>query len=1028
MRFFGLLAGCWLAGAAVCGGAGVRRAPAYGQVPLSFEVNRGQAGEGVRFVARTSGYTLLVTAAGPELVFRGGGARMRLVGANPKARLEGLDAQAGRSHYFVGERSQWRTEIPHYGRVRLEEVYPGIDLIYYGNRRDLEYDFVVHPGADPGRIRMEFEGGGPARLDAEGNLAVPAPAGEIRQQRPQIYQRVAGARRQVAGGYRLDASGRVGFRLGTWDRSKTLVIDPVLVYSTFVGGSAFEEGNQIAVDASGNVYLTGETDSFSFPVTSGSYRSFSVGGTEAFVAKLNPEGTRVVYATYFGGFENEAGRAIAVDGAGAAYVTGWTRSRPVFPVTFEALQRTFGGGDQDAFVMKLSPGGGSLTYATYLGGGGIDSGLGIAVDAAGNAYVTGLTESTNFPVTAGVVQPAYGGGDLEAFAAKLDPTGAALLYGTYLGGRDLDAGFAIAVDAAGSAYVAGDTYSNDFPVTPGAFQTRSGPAFDAFLAKLDPAAGALVYSTYLGGSQNSRALGVAVDSRGRAFVTGWTLAPDFPTTPGAFQTRHAGDREAFVTKLDPAGSAPIYSTYLGGSLADAGRAIAVDAEGNAFVAGSTSSPDFPITGGAVQGQAGRQDAFLAMIRAAGNRLLEATLLGGQLDDYAAGVAVDAKGMVYLTGGANSRDFPATTGSLRTAQAGGADGFAVKFDASGDLRTLSATPARLVFRGLVASAIPSQTLSLAAVPVTPPSNWRVETQIASGGSWLTVTPAAGAGTGTLTAAVNTAGLALGSHAAIISVVNLTTGNRVEAPVTLLLIPPVGPITAAGIVNAASFVSGPVAQGEIVTIFGSGIGPPALAGLRLIGNRVATVAGDTRVLFGGVAAPIIYSSATQVSAIVPYDVFRLPTTQVQVEYQGVRSNSVPMAVAASSPAIFTQNASGRGAGAILRNEDYSVVSPSNPAPRGSIVAIYATGEGDTNPPGQDGLLATVTRLPRPRLSVRLSIGGLDAEVLYAGAASGLVAGLLQVNARVPEAVTPGDAVPLVLRIGAISSPPGVTLAVR
>jgi hypothetical protein len=626
--------------------SGANLVNSYGRLPLSFEANRGQTDPQVKFVARGQGYTLFLTrraetvlvlrkpapqrdllkpaalvsvpatlnpdAAGPPAIVR-----MKLVGANAKPRAEALDELPGKANYFIGnDPKKWRTNVPLYAKVRYRDVYPGVDLMYYGNQRQLEHDFIVAPGADPRSITLNLAGAEKLSLDPQGALVLVVKDGELRLDKPHIYQDVDGARREISGGYVLKNAHRVGFQVAAYDASRPLVIDPTLFYSTYLGGSSNEHGLGIAVDAAGNACVTGYTLSTNFPTTSGAIQSANQGGYDAFVTKLNPAGSApLVYSTYLGGGSDEQGLGIAVDAAGNAYVTGYTQSTN-FPTTSGAFQ-TANQGLVDAFVTKLNPTGTApLVYSTYLGGNDQEQGDGIAVDATGNAYVTGYTQSTNFPTTPGAFQTANQGG-YDAFVTKLNPTGSApLVYSTYLGGSDLDQGRGIAVDAAGNAYVAGYTQSTNFPTTSGAFQPApAGGLTDAFVTKLNPTGSApLVYSTYLGGSSGDAGFGIAVDSIGNAYVTGFTHSTNFPTTAGAIQSANQGGYDAFVTALNPLGTAPlIYSTYLGGSSDEIGHGIAVDA-GNAYVTGDTESTNFPTTPGAFQtANGGLSDAFAAKI-------------------------------------------------------------------------------------------------------------------------------------------------------------------------------------------------------------------------------------------------------------------------------------------------------------------------------------------------------------------------------------------------------------------------------
>ena len=682
---------------------------------LSFEANHGQTDSRVQFLARGSGYTLFFTPREAVLTLRNAAnprsatqnprlqahpqsgirsresavLRMQLVGANPEPQVTGLDERPGRSNYFIGRDPQnWRTDIPHYGKVKCEGVYPGVDVIYYGNGRQLEYDFVVAAGADPAVIRISFAGAEQMRLDGDGELVLGVAGGEIRQQKPVIYQEVAGVKREVAGRYVMKGDNQVGIEVAAYDAGRPLVIDPVLVYSSYLGGSSIDDGIGIAVDSDGHAYVSGRTESTGFPITPGAFQTANAGGSDAFVTKLAPDGEALIYSTYLGGSSFDQGRGIAVDRDGHAYVTGRTESTD-FPITPGAFQTANAGGS-DAFVTKLSHRGTALIYSTYLGGSSGEIGLGIALDRNGQAHVTGSTDSTDFPTTPGAFQTtAPGSGD--AYVAKLNRRGTALDYSTYLGGSIVtpsprpggehgDFGRGITVDSEGHAFVTGDTDSADFPTTPDAFQTANAGGLDAFVTKLNRRGSDLVYSTYLGGSDLDFGLAIAVDRGGRAHVSGRTDSIDFPTTPGAFQTAYAGGSDAFVTKLNRRGTAPVYSTYLGGSDFDQSddEGIALDRDGHAYVSGFTGSTDFPTTPGALQtANAGAPDVFVTKLTRRGTALVYSTYLGGSNHDVGGGIEVDRDGRAYVTGITFSADFPTTPGAFQTAFAGSIDAFVAK---------------------------------------------------------------------------------------------------------------------------------------------------------------------------------------------------------------------------------------------------------------------------------------------------------------------------------------------------------------
>jgi hypothetical protein len=689
---FTFLAGFFLPAAAA---TDARVSESYGKLPLQFEANRGQTHKDVRFLSRGPGYSLYLTAGEAVLVLakpnpdvkrdpRNAKAqakqvalRMSLVGAARKPLVSGLDELPGKANYFIGkDPAKWRTNVPTYARVHYREVYPGVDLVYYGNQRQLEYDFVVAPGADPKKIVLDFKGADKLEIDAQGDLVLHGSGGNVRQHKPVIYQNIDGVRREIAGDYVRKGAYRVGFQVAAYDTRQPLVIDPVVLsYSTYLGGNGGDFGAAIAIDAGGNAYVTGNTGSTDFPTTAGAFQ-VPFGGNingDAFVTKLNPTGTALVYSTYLGGIDDDYGSGIAVDTGGNAYVTGYTRSNN-FPITAGAFQTTFAdpAGSGNVFVTKINPTGTALVYSTYLGGSGDEftdlPGNGIGLDSSGSAYVTGSTRSTDFPTTSGAFQSVHSGAFDNPFVTKLDPTGSTLIYSTFLG-EGLGKG--IAVDTNGNAYVTGEI-QGPFPTTSGAVQRTSG---GAFVTKLDPTGTTLIYSTLLGGGRDGGEA-IAVDAEGNAYVTGFTFSDSFPTTPGAFQpvfgdaldppSRFGPDPDAFVTKLNPTGSALVYSTYLGGNGAEFGRGIAVDASGNAYVTGSTASLNFPTIPGAFQPilGGGPYDAFVTKLHSTGAVLVYSSYLGGIDADAGQGIALDANANAYVTGSTASKDFPITAGAFQ----------------------------------------------------------------------------------------------------------------------------------------------------------------------------------------------------------------------------------------------------------------------------------------------------------------------------------------------------------------------------
>ncbi|HEY6187057.1 MAG TPA: SBBP repeat-containing protein [Pyrinomonadaceae bacterium] len=691
----------------------------YANLPLRFETNQGQTDASVRFLSHGRGYSLFLTPTQAVLALGDSGKamegessskgqtnkrrrlagpavlRMSLVGASANPHIEGLGELPGRSNYFIGRDPQkWRTNLTGYSRVQYEGIYPGVDMVYYGKQRQLEYDFVVAPGADPHIIRLDFDGAEKIEIDEQGDLVLSLAGRQVRQHKPFMYQAEdGGRRREVSGGYVLKGDDEVGFRVGDYDASKPLIIDPVLSYSTYLGGNNSDIGDSIAVDASGNAYLTGTTTSSNFPTASALQPLLNGTRSDVFVTKLNANGSALIYSTYVGGSVSDVGDGIDVDDAGNAYVTGTTGGSASFNdfPTVNAFDSTYNGID-DVFLFKLNTSGSALIYSTYLGGINTDVAHDLAVNRlSGEAYVAGQTFSGDFPVTVGAFKTAF---DVaEAFVTKFNAQGTALAYSTFIGSSSIVND--IVLDTSGNAYLTGQTISSLFPVTAGAFQTSCASCAalkaDGFVTKLNPQGTALIYSTYLGGSQADVSNGITIDGSGNAYVTGQTESTSsstipFPTTLGAFQT--TGTLNAFVTKLNTNGSALIYSTYLGGSVKDQGNSIAVDAVGNVYVTGLTRSSDFPLVNPVSSVPApGTDNVFISALNQAGSALLFSTFFGrGEGRKI---VVVNTSAHVYVTGQtfgdlpvANAIQ-PANGGSGATS-ASMIDAFATKINLSNEI--------------------------------------------------------------------------------------------------------------------------------------------------------------------------------------------------------------------------------------------------------------------------------------------------------------------------------------------------------
>jgi hypothetical protein len=518
----------------------------YGKLPLVFEANQGQTDPQVKFVSRGAGYNLFLTNTEAVLTLHRASRRepnariaqdrtqedksavlhMKLAGTNVQAtEVSGKDELPSKSNYFIGnDPKKWRTNVRQYARVRYANLYPGVDLVYYGNQRELEYDFVLQPGANPGAIRLRIEGASEVRLD-RGDLVLSSPAGDVRLRRPYTYQEVNGTKRKIRSRYVITSKKEVGFHLASYDRGRPLIIDPVLAYSTYLGGIKNDDALDIAVDAAGNAYVTGGTSSADFPTTNAFQPAFGGGASDAFVSKINADGSALVYSTYLGGSSNfDIGQSIAVDAAGSVYLTGATGA-PDFP-TVNPIQAT-NHGARDAFVTKISPDGSTLVYSTYLGGGGDDYGWGIAVDSAGNAHVTGDTPSRDFPVLHALQPTFHEGANFNSFISEINAAGSALIYSTYWGGSGGEGGSRVAVDSARNTYVGGYTFSPDF-FTVNAIQPTYAGNVDAYLTKLSADGQTVIYSTFLGGSGFEYGWDVAVDSAGNAYLTGFTGPRTFP--------------------------------------------------------------------------------------------------------------------------------------------------------------------------------------------------------------------------------------------------------------------------------------------------------------------------------------------------------------------------------------------------------------------------------------------------------------------------------------------------------------------
>jgi hypothetical protein len=677
------------------------------QLPLVFEENQGQTDPEIKFLSRGRTFDAYLKSNGVLLTFPTYPTRdadqsgdeslvnhflsLKMEGANYDAQIIGEEILQSSTNYFVGnDRQRWLTDVHHYEKVRYEEAYPGIDVVYYRNQLGLEYDFRISPGADYKAIVLSFHGAETIAVDTSGTLVLGTVAREIRQHKPFAYQELDGVRRELTSRYVvLDGEGsidrevdrpetgrrdyRVSFEVEDYDPALPLVIDPVLSYSSYLGGSARDEANAVAVDSSGNVYVVGYTNSTNFPMitTSQIAPNDCLPCGNVFITKLNPKGTAILYTTVLGGSLSESAKGVSVDSVGNAYITGYSFSKD-FPVTagaFQTNKRSVNG--TDVFVTKLNSSGNSLSYSTYLGGSRNNQATSLAVDPAGAVYVTGYTYSDDFPTTANAFQTSRAGSNpffSDAFVTRLDPSGGKLSYSTYLGGSGMDQANSVAVDSSGDAYITGRA-GPGFPTTSGAFQPEIKGGNDAFVTKLRSGDGALLYSTYLGGSSGlpddgacipescpvgDHGLGIAVDHSGNAYVTGQTSSSDFPSTPESFHADLNSIASLFLTKLNPEGNALVYS-----AVGIGGVSVAVDFVGSAYVAGTTLLDTIPMVSPFQGKRKGGVDAYIAKLDPTGSILLYSSYLGGGDHDFANGIAVDAFGTAYVIGNTISRNFKVT---------------------------------------------------------------------------------------------------------------------------------------------------------------------------------------------------------------------------------------------------------------------------------------------------------------------------------------------------------------------------------
>ena len=868
--------------------------PATVTIPIrsvTFEPNVGQTDTRVKYLAHSGHSTLWLMQRGAVLKAAGGGGKSALVklrfdGANPAPQMEAEEQRRGVSNYFIGrDPNNWHTDVPQFAKVRYRNVYPGIDVVFYGNANELEYDFVVSPGANPGKIKLAFDGADAITNDASGDLVVKIGGAEMRSRRPRIYQRSSKGDELVNGRYAVLGKRTASFIVDGYDATRSLVVDPVLSYASFLGGEGTDTANGIVMDAAGNLYVAGSTNSSQFPTKAAFNPGLSNATNVAFIAKFNPAAAgdnSLIYSTYLGGNISDEGMGIALDANNNVYITGRTLSTN-FPLK-NAFQTSFSTATnckdsagnpatcEHAFVTELAASGKSLVYSSNLGGTNQDEAFAIGVDAAGNAYITGQTFSTDYPTAGSPYQSSQkGSSDAgDAFLSVVTAGGTSLSYSTYFGGSNADTAVAIAVSSSGMAYITGTTGSSDLPTTSNALQAAaSGGPGNSFLAVFNPktgGTGSLTYSSYLGGKDGSTvANAIAVDAAGVIYLTGGTNADDYPVSSGAYSSKYSGSLsaggipgvgDAFVTKLDTSASGTgqvVYSTFFGGALDDEGLAIAVDPTGRITVAGQTDSLALPVTGDAFQkfnaGPSPTGQGFIARFdpsKSGTASLLYSTYVGGNENDELLGVAVDKTGnIVAAAGTVQSSNPPITVSALQKNYGGGAsNGYIVEFN------------------------------------------------FAEGG-----------------------------------------------PTPKLVL------------NGASLVDTGLSPGLIFTVIGSGLGPaePQVGGMNVNGLIPTTLAG-VQLMVDNVPAPLLYVSDNQINAVAPYELSnRLGgNVSVQVVYNGIGGSLASSLVVIAAPAIFS---SGKGQGIIL-NQDNTLNAGDNPAAAGSRIRIFATGEGLLIPDGVDG----------------------------------------------------------------------------
>jgi len=1032
-----------------------------------FEPNQGQVAGQTEWIGRSKGAYLYIT--GDEVVYANQkNMHLRLAGARKHTHVEGLEPTGGISSYFTGrDEKTWFTGIPHYAKLKYKDVYRGIDMIYYGSGRNIEYDFVLKPGADPKQIQLAFSE--PVHLD-HGDLVV---AG-LRQHKPRVLQNG----REIAGSYRIAGSNRVELALARYDHSRSVIIDPVLEFSTYIGGPGFDTGVQTIVDSTGAIYLTGFTQSPASPSLN-PFQQTNIVNEAPFMMKFTSQAKQVIYFAVLGSNGWDESSGMAVDSSGSAVVIGHTISA-TFPLK-NAFESNYDSEYGTGFVTKLSSDGRSLVYSTYYGGSREEFPWAVRLDSQGNAYTTGSTWSLDFP-TLKALQTTLAG-NFDWYVGKFSPSGT-LVFSTYLGGSANDYSYGLALAPDGSVFVVGSSVSSDFPLK-NPIQTEPGPRASAgfgtpAMARISGDGQTLLYSTFIGGPIFGWAGSVVLDSIGNIYINGGVVGPGL-TTENAFQNSPTGPQSVFLMKLDPTGRQIIYCTYLdgtgGASTGDAGSGdVAVDSNNSAYIAGYAFSGDFPTLNSLQQFSGSGPDIFVTKFAPSGNQLVYSTFLGGSSVSGSASITLDASGNLYGTGYTISSDFP-TKNAFQPTYGGGGDAILFEMSDSTVLPSspLTVSPADLLFSYVLGTNTPaSQIVTVAGGSFTATAT----------APWITLSPS---GTN-LTVSVIPGSLAVGTYQASISVAP-PNGTPASVVISLnVLAPPpvltsldpafvaVGSNDTTITINGSGFTSNSIVdvlgepwtitpvmfinsstlqfsipggnfstpqslpisvqnpQSPLSNVLVVSVGQPApqftaasvvnaasYAGGGVAPGEIVTVYGsnfgtqaNAQVTFDYVPATIVYVTSTQLAVTVPY--FVSGTTSLIVTSNSVASAPVTLNVVPSVPAVFTSDASGKGQAAAL-NQDYSINSASNPAPIGSVVQLFGTGGGTL----------TNDTLPHLTLPVSATVGGASAQVTYAGIAPGLVQGAMQVNVQIPSGITPGPSVPIVITVGQAMSN-SVTVAVR